>query len=264
MTVNHGVLGSSPCSGADTRGLRIESSASRARPPKGRMTPSRPQEKIRAKICRIENFAYLCNAQAIFRELSSAGSERLPYKQRVGGSNPSAPTPEAFHESERLFSYIHLPSFRLYPSPSQISHQRPDHVKHQGSKRALFSKIHIAHPKKTGETSLRSSQTGHHSERYPTRQRRMGTRQQKTSAIGGGLGVGLPRFELGMTGPESVVLPLHHSPMICSCRKDDAKVELNFLSAKKNRCFFTFSFCGAPKSTSDAPEHPPRRHTATP
>ncbi len=28
------------------------------------------------------------------RELSSAGSERLPYKQRVGGSNPSAPTNE--------------------------------------------------------------------------------------------------------------------------------------------------------------------------
>ena len=28
----------------------------------------------------------------ITRALSSAGSERLPYKQRVGGSNPSAPT----------------------------------------------------------------------------------------------------------------------------------------------------------------------------
>ena len=28
------------------------------------------------------------------RALSSAGSERLPYKQRVGGSNPSAPTPK--------------------------------------------------------------------------------------------------------------------------------------------------------------------------
>jgi len=27
-----------------------------------------------------------------FWELSSAGSEHLPYKQRVGGSNPSAPT----------------------------------------------------------------------------------------------------------------------------------------------------------------------------
>ena len=26
--------------------------------------------------------------------------------------------------------------------------------------------------------------------------------------------VGLPRFELGMTGPESVVLPLHHIPIL--------------------------------------------------
>jgi hypothetical protein len=31
-------------------------------------------------------------ALKINRELSSAGSEHLPYKQRVGGSNPSAPT----------------------------------------------------------------------------------------------------------------------------------------------------------------------------
>lgn len=32
--------------------------------------------------------------------------------------------------------------------------------------------------------------------------------------------VGLPGFEPGMTGPESVVLPLHHSPMIfvCGCK----------------------------------------------
>ena len=30
------------------------------------------------------------------RALSSAGSERLPYKQRVGGSNPSAPTTKFF------------------------------------------------------------------------------------------------------------------------------------------------------------------------
>ncbi len=30
------------------------------------------------------------------RALSSAGSERLPYKQRVGGSNPSAPTKETY------------------------------------------------------------------------------------------------------------------------------------------------------------------------
>ena len=177
---------------------------------------------------------------------------------------PQLPHRKPFTKVRGFFRIsIFRPSAFILP-PSQISHQRPGHVKHQGSKGTLLSKIHIAHPKKTGETSLRSSQTEHHSKRYPTRQRRMGTRQQKTSAIGGGLGVGLPRFELGMTGPESVVLPLHHSPMICSCRKDDAKVELNFLSAKKNRCFFTFSFCGAPKSTSGTPEHPARRHTPTP
>ena len=29
-----------------------------------------------------------------FRAFSSAGSEHLPYKQRVGGSNPSTPTPK--------------------------------------------------------------------------------------------------------------------------------------------------------------------------
>ena len=35
---------------------------------------------------------YLCSPKPTVRELSSAGSEHLPYKQRVGGSNPSAPT----------------------------------------------------------------------------------------------------------------------------------------------------------------------------
>ena len=28
----------------------------------------------------------------VYRAFSSAGSEHLPYKQRVGGSNPSTPT----------------------------------------------------------------------------------------------------------------------------------------------------------------------------
>ena len=39
---------------------------------------------------------YLCNPniRETFREISSVGSERLPYKQRVGGSNPSSPTQE--------------------------------------------------------------------------------------------------------------------------------------------------------------------------
>ena len=36
---------------------------------------------------------YICNRnQAIARALSSVGSEHLVYTQRVGGSNPSAPT----------------------------------------------------------------------------------------------------------------------------------------------------------------------------
>ncbi len=38
------------------------------------------------------------------RELSSVGSERLPYKQRVGGSTPSAPTKkDLFRKSEEVF-----------------------------------------------------------------------------------------------------------------------------------------------------------------
>ena len=38
---------------------------------------------------------YLCNAiEKSMRAFSSAGSEHLPYKQRVGGSNPSTPTTE--------------------------------------------------------------------------------------------------------------------------------------------------------------------------
>ena len=35
--------------------------------------------------------SYICTRNSAKGELSSAGSERLPYKQRVGGSNPSAP-----------------------------------------------------------------------------------------------------------------------------------------------------------------------------
>ena len=38
--------------------------------------------------------SYICTRNSAKGELSSVGSERLPYKQRVGGSNPSAPTTE--------------------------------------------------------------------------------------------------------------------------------------------------------------------------
>ena len=42
-------------------------------------------------ICSFEKKQYLCIAIKQ-RAFSSAGSEHLPYKQRVGGSNPSTPT----------------------------------------------------------------------------------------------------------------------------------------------------------------------------
>ncbi len=53
--------------------------------------------------------------KSITRALSSAGSERLPYKQRVGGSNPSAPTtpktlPQVSHHRDTCFF--------LFPPPS--------------------------------------------------------------------------------------------------------------------------------------------------
>ena len=38
------------------------------------------------------------------REHSSVGLEHLPYKQRVGGSTPSAPTKKAIRNSNRFFS----------------------------------------------------------------------------------------------------------------------------------------------------------------
>ena len=37
-----------------------------------------------------------------FRELSSVGSEHLPYKQRVTGSNPVAPTSKISHLQNQL------------------------------------------------------------------------------------------------------------------------------------------------------------------
>ena len=39
------------------------------------------------------------------REFSSAGSEHLPYKQRVGGSNPSTPTKRNKLKSTRMSAF---------------------------------------------------------------------------------------------------------------------------------------------------------------
>ena len=47
----------------------------------------------------------LCSPKPFLRELSSVGSERLPYKQRVGGSTPSAPTsiPATYSDASGFF-----------------------------------------------------------------------------------------------------------------------------------------------------------------
>ena len=62
----------------------------------------------------MKNFVYLCTTQAKNWEFSSAGSEHLPYKQRVGGSNPSTPTKNKNDQEFFLvvfcFLYINIPS----------------------------------------------------------------------------------------------------------------------------------------------------------
>ena len=49
-------------------------------------------EKYSEKFCGFKKSMYLCIAFREKRAFSSAGLEHLPYKQRVGGSNPSTPT----------------------------------------------------------------------------------------------------------------------------------------------------------------------------
>ena len=55
----------------------------------------------------MEKTPYLCTRLTEVRALSSVGLERLPYKQRVGGSNPSAPTKNP-QSSGCGFFYIYI------------------------------------------------------------------------------------------------------------------------------------------------------------
>ena len=61
-------------------------------------------EKIFEKIWWIQTSCVTLHRFWQERALSSAGSERLPYKQRVGGSNPSAPTTISFLPYARALS----------------------------------------------------------------------------------------------------------------------------------------------------------------
>ena len=60
-------------------------------------------KKNAQKFGQFEIKSYLCNRfQEATRAFSSAGLEHLPYKQRVGGSNPSTPTKD-FRENSEIF-----------------------------------------------------------------------------------------------------------------------------------------------------------------
>ena len=54
-------------------------------------------------LCRVQKLHYICIRNQVIRALSSAGSEHLVYTQRVGGSNPSAPTKEVHKNLFFLF-----------------------------------------------------------------------------------------------------------------------------------------------------------------
>ena len=64
------------------------------------------EKKNRKGYCIKSDSGYLCNPflKECEWEFSSAGSEHLPYKQRVGGSNPSTPTLSP--EEIRDFFYV--------------------------------------------------------------------------------------------------------------------------------------------------------------
>ena len=49
-------------------------------------------KKVGKTFAQTNKNTYLCNRLRKARAFSSAGLEHLPYKQRVGGSNPSTPT----------------------------------------------------------------------------------------------------------------------------------------------------------------------------
>ena len=70
-------------------------------------------KKQRIRFWRIQKRLYLCNAfgerhfiRMKIRAFSSAGSEHLPYKQRVGGSNPSTPTFNLIFKTHNSFGRL--------------------------------------------------------------------------------------------------------------------------------------------------------------
>ena len=68
----------------------------------------------------------------------------------------------------------------------------------------------------------------------------LGTKKQKSYELitFAAFLVGLPGFEPGMTGPESVVLPLHHSPIVIISVLRLQRYK-DFYKSKQKRVFFS-------------------------
>ncbi len=72
-------------------------------------------EKKREKFWRQRKKPYLCIALGKARAFSAAGSEHLPYKQRVGGSNPSTPTHPTAPRCRGVFRFMAHPASAAAP-----------------------------------------------------------------------------------------------------------------------------------------------------
>ena len=80
------------------------------------------------------------------REHSSVGSERLPYKQRVGGSTPSAPTKERFRKLSRFFcTTVPEPPALCYQAAS-AAHRRTEFRRNAGRRCPMAAKTTSACP----------------------------------------------------------------------------------------------------------------------
>lgn len=91
---------------------------------------------------KISTFAPLLENRATQRELSSAGSEHLPYKQRVGGSNPSAPTKKKY--KHKCFHGITYKSkLRLPIDDDSRAFLCPNHTHHTRSRCCLCRLIKV-------------------------------------------------------------------------------------------------------------------------
>ena len=110
MTVNHGVLGSSPCSGAllarvGSLAQLVQSVCLTSRGSGVRIPQLPPNESSRLQQCK-----------RLFheREHSSVGLERLLDKQEVSGSNPLVPTNENQTVAEMQLSDFYVCYSRVF------------------------------------------------------------------------------------------------------------------------------------------------------